>query len=414
MLLSAARDQQPVFSQKIKAFGGKKATVAALICTFVLQHSIVMIKKTGTFIFRMLTSRIALNIYAWAFFIDVVYNNNRAAVLPEHSGHFIHIVIMHLVWFLMIYSNTLVLVPGLLLRRKYGWYVLLLLLNGILFAGITGWYSEWLLRTFPYTEKHFYISISMPDQKAFSAAWDYYANVLVGAVFPTHLFFTLGCLMQYFFKERRKNEQLEKKQLESELMLLKSQINPHFLFNVLNSIYSLSLKKSDEAPGVILKLSDILRYMLYESRQNFVPLDKELQMLKDYIAIEQIRLAGRDGITMEIAGDFSKGYIAPAMLISFVENAVKHGLDSRTANAYMMVKVSVQGDDLHFYCCNNYLPRNAGNGHTSKVGGIGLDNVRKRLQLIYPGKHHLTIRNENNIFEVDLTLKLNAYDLSDN
>lgn len=373
-----------------------------------------MIKKTGTFIFRILASRIALNVYAWAFFIDVVYNNNRAAKQPEHSGHYIHIVIMHLVWFAMIYSNTLVLIPRLLLQRKYGWYALTLLLNGALFAGIIGWYSEWLLQAFPYTEKHFYISISMPDRKALPAAWDYYSNVLLSSIFPTQLFFTLGCLMQYFFKERRKNEQLEKKHLESELLLLKSQINPHFLFNVLNSIYSLSLKKSDEAPGVILKLSDILRYMLYESRQNFVPLDKELQMLKDYIAIEQIRLASREGISLEISGDFHQGYIAPAMLISFVENAVKHGLDSRTANAYVMIRIAVEGDDLHFYCCNNYLPRPAGKSHTNKVGGIGLDNVRKRLGLIYPGKHHLTITNENNIFEVDLTLKLHQHDLSNN
>ena len=379
-----------------------------------MQDKCDMIKKTGNLIFRILTSRIALNVYAWAFFIDTVYNNNRAAKLPEHSGHYIHIVIMHLVWFAMIYSNTLLLIPKLLLQRKYGWYILALLLNGILFAGIIGWYSEWLLQVFPYAEKHLYTSISTPYRSTVPTNLDYYINVLLGAIFPMQLFFSLGCLMQHFFKERKKNEQLEKKHLESELMLLKSQINPHFLFNVLNSIYSLSLKKSDEAPGVILKLSDILRYMLYESRQNFVPLDKELQMLRDYIAIEQIRLANREGISLGITGDFQKGYIAPAMLISFVENAVKHGLDSRTANAYVMIKIAVDGDNLHFYCANNYLPRGAGNSHTNKVGGIGLDNVRKRLELIYPGAHHLTITNENNIFEVDLTLKLKQHDLSYN
>ena len=232
--------------------------------------------------------------------------------------------------------------------------------------------------------------------------------MLFRSVLTTQLLFSLGCLMQYFFKERRKYEQLEKRQLESELMLLKSQINPHFLFNVLNSIYSLSLKKSDAAPGAILKLSDILRYMLYESRQDYVPLDKELQMLRDYIDIEKIRLARKEAISLDIPNEPAKGHIAPAMLISFVENAVKHGLDSRMENAFVTIKVGVEGESLRFNCRNNYLPRNAGSEHTNKAGGIGLENVKKRLELIYPQKHHLKITNENNIFEIDLTLKLNA------
>lgn len=371
------------------------------------------IKRVGGLVFRILTSRIALNVYVWAFFIDTVCNNNKGHNLPGY-GHVVHIVLMHLVWAVMIYSNTLFLIPRLLLKRKYARYLLALILHAALFTGVIGWYSEWVIHAYPGTEKHYYISISTPDRKDFSEAWDYYINVLLSAVVATQLLFSLGCLMQYFFKERRKNEQLEKKQLESELMLLKSQINPHFLFNVLNSIYSLSLKKSDAAPGAILKLSDILRYMLYESRQDYVPLDKELQMLRDYIDIEQIRLARKEAISLNIMDGPINGHIAPAMLISFVENAVKHGLDSRMADAYVIIRIGVEGEYLRFTCCNNYLPRSIGNGHTNKVGGIGLENVKKRLSLIYPGMHHLKIKNENNIFEVDLTLKLKAHDLSYN
>ncbi len=374
-----------------------------------------MLKKIGNTAFRILTSRIALNIYAWAFFIDTVWNNNRANnQAPGDSGYVVHIVLMHLVWFVMIYSNTLWLIPKLLLKRKYVLYLLVFSTHATLFTSIIGWYSEWLVHAFPHTEKYYYIAISIPDHKELTTDWDYYVNVLLSTVASTQLLFSLGCLMQYFFKERRRNETLEKKQLESELMLLKSQINPHFLFNVLNSIYSLSLKKSDDAPGVILKLSDILRYMLYESRQDYVPLDKELQMLQDYIAIEQIRLTRKEAISLRIQGDAHMGRIAPAMLVSFVENAVKHGLDSRMADAYVIIDIRVTGQELYFSCRNNYLQRNKGNEHTNKAGGIGLENVRKRLELIYPGMYDLKITNENNIFEVLLTLKLNIHDLSDN
>lgn len=403
------------FGQRITLFGVKQAQVRRLMCIFANQDRIAMLKKTGNTVFRILTSRIALNVYAWAFFIDTVWNNNHAKDrVHGDNGYEVHIVLMHLVWFAMIYSNTLWLIPRLLLKRKYVLYLLVFLIHAALFAGIIGWYSEWLIHAFPHTEKYDYISISTPERKELTTIWDYYINVLLSTVVATQFLFSLGCLMQYFFKERRRNETLEKKQLESELMLLKSQINPHFLFNVLNSIYSLSLKKSDDAPGVILKLSDILRYMLYESRQDYVPLDKELQMLQDYIAIEQIRLSRKEAISLQIHGNAHTGRIAPAMLVSFVENAVKHGLDSRMADAYVMIDIRVAGQELYFNCRNNYLQRNNSNGHTNKAGGIGLENVRKRLELIYPGMHHLKITNENNIFEVRLTLKLNTHDLSDN
>lgn len=362
---------------------------------------------------KLLTGRLALNLFIWAFFIDTVYNNNHQADRGSvDQGYGIHIVLMHLLWIVMIYSNTLWLIPRLLQRRRHGAYLLAMLPHVLLFTALIGWYSEWLIHTFPHTRKYDYIAISTPVRSEFTAAWDYYLNVALSAVVTTQVLFSLGCLMQYYFKERRKNEQLEKKQLESELMLLRSQINPHFLFNVLNSIYSLSLKKSDEAPGVILQLSDILRYMLYESKQDFVLLDKELQMLKDYIAIERIRLSRKEALSLTIEGDTSRAYIAPAMLIAFVENAVKHGLDSRMADAYVVISIIKDGDELRFHCRNNYLARGA-RAHTSKAGGIGLQNVRKRLELLYPGKHHLAIQNEDNLFRVDLTLKLHTHDLSD-
>jgi two-component system LytT family sensor kinase len=375
-----------------------------------------MMKKIFNRIFRILTSRLALNLFVWLLLLDTLFNNNKAEAAPTHNPFYIMSIIgMQLILFALIYVNTSLLIPLLLLRKKYGKYVLAVLLHAILFSGIIGWYSEWLIKVFPGTQKYYYTVFSIPSKDAMGI-WDYYTNVFLSTVITTLILFSLGRLMQFYFKEKRRSELLEKKQLESELMLLKSQINPHFLFNVLNSIYSLSLKKSDKAPEVILKLSDILRYMLYESRQDYVPVDKELQMLKDYIDIEKIRLTEKEAITLNIEKENNKGYIAPAMLISFIENAVKHGLDSRMKNAFVEVTVKIDeaSDMLHFYCRNNYLPRMNNALHTNIVGGIGLENVRKRLELIYPGNHSLMIINENNIFEVNLTLKLKTHDLPHN
>lgn len=372
-------------------------------------------KKIANRVFRILTSRLSLNILVWLFFADTVYNNNVQAKAPLHeSGYVLHIVVVHLVWMLLIYGNTMLLIPRLLLRRLYGWYLGAVLVYAGFFTWLIGWYSEWLLKAYPGTRKWYYIAVNTPSRSDFSSYADYFFNVYTSSVLITLILFTLGCLMQYFFKERRRSELLEKKQLESELMLLRSQVNPHFLFNVLNSIYSLALKKSDDAPGVILRLSDILRYMLYESRQEYVPLEKELQMLRDYIEIEKIRLSDKHALSLTISGSSAGLHIAPAMLISFVENGIKHGLDSRATDAFLLIDIRIDRDgELHFLCRNNYLPRNR-NGHTSKVGGIGLENVRKRLQLLYGGQHSIAITNENNIFEVKLNLKLSADDLPHN
>jgi two-component system LytT family sensor kinase len=369
-----------------------------------------MMRKTGEWIFRMLTSRLALNIYVWFTLVNSVYNNNIGDRAPlTDSVYIFHVVLMHLIWLLLVYGNTLVLVPRFLLRRKYLIYAATAFTYAILFSLLVGYYSEWLIHKYPGTHKYCYIGISIPYRFSFQTDWRYLAEVFFISVCIPSILFTVASLTHHFFKERRRNELLGKKQTESELLLLKSQINPHFLFNVLNSIYALSLKKSDHTPEIILKLSDILRYMLYESRQDFVPIEKELQMIRDYIAIEQIRLSDKNAINLDISEGPYTCCIAPAILISFVENAIKHGLDSQIANAFVTISITLNeaNNELHFYCSNNYLPRNR-NMQARRDGGIGLDNVSKRLELLYPGRYQLRIKNEDNRFDVNLSLKLNA------
>ncbi len=356
----------------------------------------------------IISNRWTLNILVWLFILDGVYNPRVDDIYRlENSKHLWAAVLMHLSWFVLIYSNTCFLMPRLLLRKKYAAYFFSILIQSLLFTLWIGWYSEWLIKTFPGPGKIFYFFITIPLESSFNSLYGYYLGVLFSAILPTHLLFSLGRLVRDFFKERRRTEQLEKQQLEAELLLLKAQVNPHFLFNVLNSIYSMSLKQSEQAPEMILKLSYLLRYMLYESQQEYVPLDKELQMLRAYIDLETMRLKDKNAIRMTIAIPLEQHYIAPALLLFFVENAVKHGLETLPSGGFVSIKVDQEASTgrLHFQCINNFDDQIKSLPVKRKDGGIGLQNVSKRLELIYPGTHQLVIDKNDNIFSVNLYLK---------
>ncbi len=178
----------------------------------------------------------------------------------------------------------------------------------------------------------------------------------------------------------------------------------------------MSLKQSAKTPDMILKLSHLLRYMLYESQQEFVPLDKELQMLRAYIDLETMRLKDKNAIQITIDKEAEQGTIAPALLIFFVENAVKHGIETMPVGGFISIKMNRHQDTqlLHFQCINNFDDSSNIVRINEKNNGIGLSNVAKRLELIYPNTHELTITNTKHIFEVNLYLKTFIHDLPNN
>ncbi|XZF14202.1 sensor histidine kinase [Chitinophagaceae bacterium MMS25-I14] len=364
-------------------------------------------------IFSVHTVRVILNLLAWAFMLDTIYGNYKndvAGHVPD--GFWMHVVLMHLLYCCLIYLNTIVFIPQILLRKKYLLYVLVLLLHICCMSLVIGNYSEWLIHHFPGLHKYDFIAFSIADRSKIPGGFEYYSNVAMD-IFAVLLFFSLGYFMQRFFRERKRMAELEKKQLESELQLLRSQINPHFLFNVLNSIYSLSLKKSDDTPKVVLKLSDMLRYMLYESQADMVPLDKEIDMLRNYIDIEQVRLVRKDSVQFSVEGSAKHWYIASSVLLPFIENAIKHGIDSNATNAVMQVMIRIAGDTLSFHCVNNYKLQ-PNRVKINNAGGIGLENVRKRLQLIYGKNHDLEIKDDGSRYDVSLQLKLTNHAMPDN
>jgi two-component system LytT family sensor kinase len=348
--------------------------------------------------------RILLNILAWGFLLEGAYSNSQNYDPPNgmQSEFMLHTIGYNMLFVLASSLNTMWLMPRFFVRKKYLIYFVAFILVLLSFSILISIYNYWILQHFPGIEDGYFSAINI-GMKGTEISWVNYYLSVIPSVFLVMFLFSIGFLTQQYFQIKKQQDAIRKQQVEAELNLLKSQINPHFLFNVLNSIYSLSLKKSDKAPEIVLKLSDILRYMLYETKQERVALNKELNMIEHYIDIERIRIDSKQQITLKATGDAQPYVIAPALLIPFVENAVKHGIDSMSEHAYVNISIEISNGTLHFNCINNFKEVKA-----KTVGGIGLENVQKRLQLIYPQKHNLSIKSENAVFMVSLNLKLNA------
>lgn len=210
-------------------------------------------------------------------------------------------------------------------------------------------------------------------------------------------------LMKYWYIKEQRNFQLQKENIASQLQLLKAQVHPHFLFNTLNNIFSYTQKVSPTASTLVMGLSDLLRYILHEGSQALVPLEKELKMLDDYIVLEQIRYSDRLEINKEIPAHANTLLIAPLLLLPFVENCFKHGASNILEQAWIRLAIDIDGNKLKMTLINAKVP---GENHKQEASGIGIMNARKRLELLYLGKHELNITEEEDVFIVNLRIEL--------
>jgi sensor histidine kinase YesM len=201
-------------------------------------------------------------------------------------------------------------------------------------------------------------------------------------------------------KEQQLTLEFTKKITEMELQLLKSQLNPHFYFNTLNNLYGLAMIAPKKAPDAILKLSDIMEYVIYDCRHDKVPLGKELKFLQSYIELEKLRYDDNARISLMVTGQPDNRSISPMLLIQFVENGFKHGVEMEKANSYLDINIHLNNGSLQYESVNSI------NGQAWKSGGVGLTNVRKRLELLYPQKHELQVIRDDNEFRVKLELTL--------
>ncbi len=287
----------------------------------------------------------------------------------------------------VVYFNLYYLVPRFLLNRNYLSYVFSILL--LISAA-----------SFP-------ISILthslVANQDIQSVVWSSFFLFLIGLglLFSIILSMTFKFLKDWYADQQSKRD-LQKMQLQSELKFLKTQINPHFLFNSLNNLYALTLIKSDLAPQVVLRLSDILRYVLYETSEGKVDLQKELQHLSDFVALEQMRVGDRVKVEIDLEEPAKDYVIEPMLFLTLIENAFKHGAQSAMEEGW----VKITGKSLvGGYCLlvENSKPIVY---QESTQGGIGLDNLKKRLKYIYPGAHELIITNDQREYCVTLNIDL--------
>jgi sensor histidine kinase YesM len=291
-----------------------------------------------------------------------------------------------------VYVNLLWLVPQFFNKGQYGWYALFAV---VMLIGMTFLYRYSFDIIVAIAFRGYYL-ISYFE---FWSIMKYFA-----------VFFVISSLLHFsksYFLYKDAEARLSKAQKEivqAELNALKSQVNPHFLFNSLNSIYSLVLKKSASAPMALVRLSDILRYVIYESNEARVPLHKELTFLSNYVALQKLRMRDQDSLTFDTDGVLDQQKIAPLLLIPIIENTFKHGEKGSQEGFRASIEVRINDSEVYLHAVNNVASVDIMKGEKDK--GTGLDNLRKRLEMIYPKQHQLQIHPTQDTFTVDLKIKI--------
>lgn len=211
-------------------------------------------------------------------------------------------------------------------------------------------------------------------------------------------------LIKSLYMKEQRNLQLQKENIASQLQLLKAQVHPHFLFNTLNNIYSYTQNTSPEASRLVTGLSDLLRFILYECNQPLVPLAKELKMIRDYIALEKVRYGNKLDLHLDIPDQTNDLYISPLLLLPLIENCFKHGTSQILEQPWINLHIAIYKErHIQMKLLNGKSP---GSITEKDASGIGIQNVEKRLELLYPNKHELTITNEEDVFIVNLKMEL--------
>lgn len=335
--------------------------------------------------------RLAQHLGFWVLSYFVFLQLFKTGNAPAKIDH-IYTALFHVTLLPAVYLNLLFLFPRLANVRRWPVYLVAVMMLIVIFAWLNDqFFQDWSKNIFP---DYFFIS--------YFSWWEICTFYVV--------YLAITCLLKlskswFAISELQKQIlAIEKEKVQIELKALKAQINPHFFFNTLNGIYSMSLARDERLPATVLQLSQLMRYFLYESGADLVPLEKEWQMFQDYIALQKIRSASNLNLQQEIEGDIRDQQMAPLLLVTFLENAYKHGAPVSSQHAFIHIKMQVQGTDFRFSITNT-----KGKVDDVEAGawkGLGLENVRRRLSLLYPGKHLLEIQDNHDTFTVNLHLQL--------
>lgn len=314
-------------------------------------------------------------------------------------------------------------VPTIVLYYFFGYYVFPRYLYQLNILAVLGWLVVWHALMYEINYIFFAYLQQINISPKIERDWAIFQRAGLGGfissaaaslysffyTFPIPLFLLGVLAAKEVLVYRTKNLQLERDKLNLELDFLKAQINPHFLFNTLNSVYARIFDADEQAADLVLRLSELMRYNLYEADQPTIALDKELAYIENYLNLERNRLADRHVvIDYQQQGDPAAYQIAPLLLITFVENAFKHGVKGNTTPAYVQVTAEVAEHGVVFTVENSVPPTRSMVEGVPRSGGVGLDNVRRRLEALYAGRYRLNVTATGDTYTVHLMIRLEA------
>lgn len=335
---------------------------------------------------KVLTNRVAYHVVFWFFIFG--FNAAYISVIGEDWLVSLYNLALRMPFIIVCcYLNLYVLLPKFYYTNKLVLYAILVL--GLIF--MLNALNLFLLEAF--VESPICPTTFEADATFNSSNYLYksfYLFTLVGL--------TSGIkLSKSHYIERQKADAVEKEKLHTELSLLKSQIQPHFFFNTLNNLYALTLKKSDLAPEMLLKLSDLMSYGLYEADAASVPLEKELEHIRNYVELEALRLGNRITIHFEVSGNIESKRIPPLLFLPFIENCFKHS-SLQGVNSSILIRIDIEGDSITLNASNPFTATTKPT--LDRKGGLGLKNAHRRLQLLYGAKYHVEIRPGQGVYKV--------------
>ncbi len=289
------------------------------------------------------------------------------------------------------YSFIYLILPLITKKKNFVTFGILVLIHAFLYGWLI-YISYYIVNPIPEIYDFSKQPIFNPIKILIKAISEYIYPVLAATI----------VLLKKWYLDEQDRKKLAEEKVAAELSFLKSQVHPHFLFNTLNNLYALTLIKSDKTPDIVLKLSDLLDYMIYNSNEEFVSLSKELEILKSYIELEKMRYNERLDLQFEIEGDVNGFRIAPLILLPFIENSFKHGASNDRINPAIRIKLQIEREYMILNVLNSVPTDKIEDDSVAQ--GIGLKNVKRRLELIYPNEHDLKIVQGDKQFEVSLKI----------
>ena len=336
--------------------------------------------------------RISLHILFWISFISFY-----TIIYGLYSGTYIDVFLQSMytlpIDISVTYFAIYFLIPKFLLQRKYFLYIVTLIVSTLLAGAAERVFNHYIV--YP----HFYPQYNPSEYSLFTPR---FFNMTM-SVYTVVILASAIKILKYWIEERHRRMELEIENQSSELALLRNQINPHFLFNTLNNIHTLIQKDSERAADSLMRLSEIMRYMLYESNSTFVPLEYEIEYIRSYVDLQKLRLTNPENVRLEIYSSVNGYQIAPMIFIPFIENAFKHS-EKNSDSIPVFISLNADVNPIVFKVSNPIKDKNTGS--LDSTGGIGLKNVERRLELLYSKKYQLNISQDNNIYDVTLTLSV--------